>query len=87
MGITTWGRVALVAILAVPILVSCARGGGMPTAEPEPEPEPPAALLTLEGTWRSSNNWIDDEGRERTEIIPKKNKCRSLTVTCFHTNR
>ena len=40
----------------------------MPTAEPEPEPEPPAALLTLEGTWRSSNNWIDDEGRERTEI-------------------
>ena len=47
-----------------------------------------AAMIPTLGLWtRTSGCLVRRGGRNAcTSIIPKKNKCRSLTVTCFHTN-
>ena len=55
---------AIAAIVAAVVLTGCT-GAVKPTMEERPEPEP---LPTLAGTWRSTNNFIED-GRTLTQVM------------------
>ena len=51
---------AMGAVLACATLLGCQAAVTTPT--PEPEPEPPEVALTLQGTWRATETWVDDDG-------------------------